>query len=76
MGCSDREIRECIANGAKCLDSIEAACGAGGGCQTCHEDILSLLAEQSGCASVAPQGALSEQRELCYYRSTERSFDR
>ena len=41
------------ASGATTLDAVERACGAGGDCGTCREDIADVLAE--ACASRRPQ---------------------
>ena len=40
------------ASGATTLDAVERACGAGGDCGTCREDIAHVL---EGCSSRRPQ---------------------
>ena len=41
------------ASGATTLDAVERACGAGGDCGTCRDDIARVLAE--ACTSPRPQ---------------------
>jgi bacterioferritin-associated ferredoxin len=44
----DRTIRECIRDGAKCVDDVARSCQAGSGCGGCHEVIEELLAREHG----------------------------
>jgi bacterioferritin-associated ferredoxin len=46
-------IEALAASGVTTLDAIERACGAGGDCGTCREDIAHVLAEE--CSSRRPQ---------------------
>ena len=39
----DRQIKAAIRNGAKTIDEIRAACGAGSGCGSCHHFIEKIL---------------------------------
>ena len=41
----DRELKTTIAHGARSLDEVERACGAGGDCGSCRPDIERLLSE-------------------------------
>ena len=41
---SDTEIRSCIARGARSIEEVGAACGAGTGCGSCHDHIDVFLA--------------------------------
>lgn len=41
---TDTELRACIGAGARTLDDIEDACGAGTGCGTCLDHVNALLA--------------------------------
>ena len=43
----DRKIRECIRDGARCVDDVARACQAGTGCGGCHEVIQELLAREA-----------------------------
>lgn len=40
---TESEVRSCVRAGARCVDSIGDACGAGTGCGTCHERLETLL---------------------------------
>jgi bacterioferritin-associated ferredoxin len=46
-GVSEREIRGVIARGARCVESIRRACGAGAGCGTCRETLEDMLDEHA-----------------------------
>ncbi|MFP5069931.1 bacterioferritin-associated ferredoxin [Pseudonocardia nantongensis] len=37
------EVRACVREGARCVDSIGDACGAGTGCGSCHGRLETLL---------------------------------
>ncbi|MBC3192032.1 (2Fe-2S)-binding protein [Pseudonocardia sp. C8] len=37
------EVRDCVRAGARCVDSIGDACGAGTGCGSCHDRLQTLL---------------------------------
>lgn len=41
---TDTELRSCIAAGARTLDDVGDACGAGTGCGSCVEHVDALLA--------------------------------
>jgi bacterioferritin-associated ferredoxin len=40
----DAEIRSCIAGGARTVEEVGDACGAGTGCGSCHDHIDVFLA--------------------------------
>jgi bacterioferritin-associated ferredoxin len=40
----DTEIRSCIARGARTVEAVGDACGAGTGCGSCHDHIDVFLA--------------------------------
>jgi bacterioferritin-associated ferredoxin len=42
-GVNDREIDAAVAAGARCVDAVTEACGAGRGCGTCHLWIHQIL---------------------------------
>ncbi len=46
----EKHILNVIQNGARSVDEVEAACGAGGDCGSCREEIADLITahEQSG----------------------------
>lgn len=44
-GLSDAEIRETIAEGARSVDDLAEACGAGADCRVCCEDLERLIAD-------------------------------
>ena len=75
MGSSESEIKECISQGASSIEMIEEACGAGSCCQSCHAEILSLLAADHACAMGPPSGAYHEEKKVPGYRSIERSLN-
>ena len=37
------EFDEAVADGARCVESVGARCGAGTGCGSCHERLAALL---------------------------------
>lgn len=41
---TDTEVRSCIAGGARTVDEVGDACGAGTGCGSCHDHIDVFLA--------------------------------
>lgn len=43
----ESRIRSVIAEGASTVDEVEAACGAGGDCGSCREEISELISEAS-----------------------------
>jgi bacterioferritin-associated ferredoxin len=40
----DTEIRSCVASGARTVEEVGEACGAGTGCGSCHDQIDVFLA--------------------------------
>lgn len=44
-GLSDRVIRQAVVEGARSMDDLAMACGAGAGCGTCHVSLHEFLAE-------------------------------
>ncbi|MBP2368275.1 bacterioferritin-associated ferredoxin [Pseudonocardia parietis] len=40
---TETEVRACVSDGARCVDSIGDACGAGTGCGSCHGRLETLL---------------------------------
>lgn len=46
---TEAEVRACVRDGARCVDTIGDACGAGTGCGSCHGRLETLLtATQAG----------------------------
>ncbi len=39
----EKQIRSTIRSGARCLDDVERACGAGGGCGGCSPAVEEIL---------------------------------
>jgi bacterioferritin-associated ferredoxin len=39
----DGEIRSCVARGARTVEEVGDACGAGTGCGSCHDQIDTFL---------------------------------
>jgi len=58
----DRVIRECVDGGARSLDDIGRACGAGTACGGCQPTIGALLAGQPADAGVISLGKGRAQR--------------
>lgn len=49
----DSEIRSCVARGARTVEEVGDACGAGTGCGSCHDRIDTfLLASQDQLAGL------------------------
>ena len=46
-GVNDRELKVCIDHGHKSIQSVAAACGAGGDCGRCVKTIKALLKNTS-----------------------------
>ena len=60
-GIGDRNIRECIRNGARTVDEVSRACGAGTTCGGCRPVIRALMGDetlQRRCAEDSPQASL------------------
>lgn len=55
LGVSERDIRQAVRAGANTLESVMAACGAGGDCGACHLMVSDVVAE---CATAAPGGGV------------------
>jgi bacterioferritin-associated ferredoxin len=53
FGVCDREIRSCIARGARTVEDVGEASDAGTGCGGCHEHIHALLAASHAPADLA-----------------------
>ncbi|MCC6528434.1 MAG: (2Fe-2S)-binding protein [Polyangiaceae bacterium] len=56
-GVSDRDVERAIAAGARSLEAVRAATGAGACCGACHPAIAELVgaaARREACASAAP----------------------
>ncbi|OLT15829.1 (2Fe-2S)-binding protein [Pseudonocardia sp. CNS-139] len=49
----DTEIRSCIARGARSVEEVGDACGAGTGCGSCHDHIDVILATANAPADLA-----------------------
>ena len=61
----DRAIRECIDTGARSVEDVGRACGAGTGCGGCHATIGALLAGEPADAGVISLGrARTPQRTV------------
>jgi bacterioferritin-associated ferredoxin len=54
----DRKIRECIRDGAKCVDDVVRSCQAGSGCGGCHDTIKEVIEEML----VRERGSAAEPR--------------
>lgn len=52
-GVSDRSVRLAIMQGARSVDDVASACGAGTGCGACHEAIEHMTSETSSAAQVS-----------------------
>jgi bacterioferritin-associated ferredoxin len=48
---SDRKVRLAVLGGARSLREVGAACGAGRGCGSCHEEIAGIIAAESPLAA-------------------------
>lgn len=44
-GITEHEVRECVADGARCLGDLESRLGVGSNCGKCREHAESLLDE-------------------------------
>ncbi len=51
-GVPDVEVRSCIARGARTVEQVGDACGAGTGCGSCHSRIDVFLAAAHGASEV------------------------
>jgi bacterioferritin-associated ferredoxin len=51
-GVPDVEVRSCIARGARTVEQVGDACGAGTGCGSCHSRIDVFLAAALGASEV------------------------
>ena len=40
---TEAEVRDSVRDGARCVETIGDACGAGTGCGSCHERLETLL---------------------------------
>jgi bacterioferritin-associated ferredoxin len=49
----DTEIRSCIARGARTVEEVGDACGAGTGCGSCHDHIDVFLAAAHAPSMIA-----------------------
>jgi len=49
----DSEIRSCIAEGARSVEEVGEACGAGTGCGSCHDRIDVFLAAAHASSDLA-----------------------
>lgn len=45
---NDRSIRTVVRAGARCVESVGRACGAGRACGGCHEAIRDVIEEEHG----------------------------
>lgn len=50
---SDTEVRSCIARGARTVEEVGDACGAGTGCGSCHDHIDVFLVAANASAELA-----------------------
>ncbi|HVL86218.1 MAG TPA: (2Fe-2S)-binding protein [Pseudonocardia sp.] len=50
---TDTEVRSCIAAGARTVDDVGDACGAGTGCGSCHDHIDVFLAAAHATSALA-----------------------
>jgi bacterioferritin-associated ferredoxin len=51
----DRAIKHAISDGARTIDDLAAACGAGRNCFGCHEELQALLAKMERRAERVPR---------------------
>jgi bacterioferritin-associated ferredoxin len=62
---SDADIRSTVNDGARSVEEVGIACGAGTGCGACHQQIAELidgeLATRSGCSGSAASSDCSER---------------
>jgi bacterioferritin-associated ferredoxin len=58
-GVTEHELRGCVSAGARTIEDVGEACGAGTGCGTCLERLDVLLVATAGQSEVAalPLGA-------------------
>ena len=56
---TEREIRECVRQGAQCLDELAFKLGVGAGCGRCKECAAELLKETAApqCLGLSPSSA-------------------
>ena len=50
---TETEVRDSVRDGARCVDTIGDACGAGTGCGSCHERLETLLLTTNAGEQVA-----------------------
>jgi bacterioferritin-associated ferredoxin len=53
----DSEIRSCVARGARTVEEVGDACGAGTGCGSCHDRIDTFLLAAEGPLHALPRTA-------------------
>jgi bacterioferritin-associated ferredoxin len=53
----DSEIRTCVARGARTVEEVGEACGAGTGCGSCHDRIDVFLAAAHAPTALAEMAA-------------------
>lgn len=61
-GISERSVREVVRAGARSLDEVAAACGAGTKCGSCHlslRRLVCLAMDETSCASRSAAGSWS-----------------
>jgi bacterioferritin-associated ferredoxin len=53
MAVTDREIRSCVAAGARTVEEVGDACVAGTGCGSCHDHIDVFIAAANAPSELA-----------------------
>ncbi len=56
---SDRKVAKAIDRGARTIDDITAACGAGACCGGCHPTILEMIDERTAEVVIRPRFAVN-----------------
>lgn len=55
---TERQVRECVEEGTRCVDELTSKLGVGAGCGRCRECAAALLAEACGLgADLTPSAA-------------------
>ena len=53
-GIGDRHLEALVASGARTLQKVEQACGAGGDCGSCREEVERIIDRVTLCPPQAP----------------------
>jgi bacterioferritin-associated ferredoxin len=55
-GVPEQTIQRVIASGARTVDDVSRACGAGGDCGACYRTLAEMIQEASGAVCVTGPG--------------------